>query len=471
VEGALTSDLQLNLNVAELLAGNQNGVPNRGRGMFVESIKEINRARTAELSRELALPHWLVEALIVEYLPCRRYFEGGAEVLFDFSQIEADTIRQIPRPAVVLSDVHLLHNIPSSVVPRHLWGELFGIPNATLGEQKLVEPEGRVNPHHVPFSQSDDDFPRDWKHVLHDWAVVADSDGLYQWRVAESTVFSSEQLDELRHIHEEIICGVPSGEYPREGAALEECRARLAALYERLEAVRANMRATVVAFHTARKRAPEAAYGYTEEVPPTLTGFDQIGLRDNRLTIRTFVEPLFFRAAYQAMCRAQQAQEESIRDGATPAPLEDEIEASAACIILSVMCLEAYINGLIAENLPHQIKELGRKGLQLKWLKVPNLLGKPDCFDRGTLPFQNFGQLVNWRNDLVHYKHEFAEPEEIHSGVRVSKIHNICNLSNAQTAVETVRVMIRRLCENLGETVPIWARQGFPEKWLLGEVG
>ncbi len=436
----------------------------------MESIKVTNRARTGDLSRELNLPHWLVEALIVEYLPCRRFFEDGAKVLFDFGQIKADEIRQLPRPAVVLSNVHLIHNIAKSVVSRRLMGGLVGLPMSTMGDQRLVLPEGRVNPHHVPWLQNDL-CPLDWKHGLNDLAVVADGDGIYQWRVAkfvdqpapdakhgwfESTVFSPEQLAELLRVHDEIIYGALSGGYPPEGAAREESQARLAALYDRLEAVRASMRAVVVAFQAAHKGTPEATYGYTEEIPLTLTVFDQIGLRDNRLAVRTFVEPLFFRAAYRAMRRARQAQEESIRHGGTAVHLEEEIEASAACITLSAMCLEAYINGFIAEKLPDLFKELERGEVKLKWLVVPNLLGKPDCFDRGAMPFQNFGRLVTWRNELVHYKHEFVRPVEIHGAGRGSRIHSVCNVVNAQTAVETVRAMIRQLCESLGEPVPGW---------------
>ena len=63
---------------------------------------------------------------------------------------------------------------------------------------------------------------------------------------------------------------------------------------------------------------------------------------------------------------------------------------------------------------------------------------------------------MTWRNELVHYKHEFVRPVEIHVAGRGSRIHSVCNVINAQTAVETVRAMIRQLCESLGEPVPGW---------------
>src|SRR5262249_6227547 len=159
--------------------------------------------------------------------------------------------------------------------------------------------------------------------------------------------FSPEQLRDLFRVNDEIN-GVLSGENPSESTTGEESRDRLTALYVRLEAVRASMRHTVVAFHADHKGMPEASYGYTEEGPLTLTVFDQIGLigqRDKNLAVRTFVEPLFFRSAYRAMRRAQNAQVESIKHGGTAVHLEEEIEASATSITLSAMCLEAYING------------------------------------------------------------------------------------------------------------------------------
>ncbi len=436
----------------------------------MERIKAINRGRIGELAKELDLPEWLVEAAIVEYLPCRRFFEEEAKVLFDFGMIDADAIRQLPRPVTVLSNVNLIHNVSKSVVAGRMMGGLVGLPMASMGDERLVLPEGRVNPIHVPWIQNNVDI-FDWKHNLNDLAVVHDDDGFYQWRVAkfvdqpgpeakhgwyESTVYSSDQLNALLRVHDEIIYGAFPGDYPAEGPPRVETRARLAELYSQLEAVRSDMRAAVVAFHAARKGAPGAAYGYNEEEPLTLTVFDQIALRDNKLSVRSFVEPLFFRAAYRAMRRSRQAHHDSISHGGTATHLEEEIEESAACITLCAMCLEAYINGFIGEKLPDLFKDLERGEVKMKWLVVPNLLGKPDCFDRGGSPFQNFGSLVNWRNDLVHYKHEYSKPAEIRGIGRGSKIHGICNTGNAQIAVETVRSMIRRLNESLGESVPSW---------------
>lgn len=98
--------------------------------------------------------------------------------------------------------------------------------------------------------------------------------------------------------------------------------------------------------------------------------------------------------------------------------------------------------------------------LTAKWLFVPAILGKPDCFDTGTQPFQDFANLIRWRNDdLAHYKHEFQSPKPLGNLGNVSKVYFICNADNSRLTVETVRRMIYRINKFLSFPVPSWIQE------------
>ena len=92
-----------------------------------------------------------------------------------------------------------------------------------------------------------------------------------------------------------------------------------------------------------------------------------------------------------------------------------------------------------------------------KWLFVPALLGKPDCFTVSTLPFKNFVKLAQWRNDdLVHYKHEFQLPIPHGNLGKVSKVYSICNVDNSRIAIQAVREMVIKINECPGFPIPAW---------------
>jgi hypothetical protein len=439
----------------------------------MDNFQIANEERVGALAAELNLSKWLVEALIVEYLPCRRFFERNAVVLFDFGLIEADDIRRLPRPLAILSNYTVFHNITREALAQRMISGLIGLPMVAAGQPSLILPEGKVNPVYVPWPQNPVSA-WDWKLNPSNHAVVADTDGLYQWAVATfgnrpepgatrgwftSAVYGSDDLARLRVLHDEIVDHFLSPPHPEGPAAMAAARTRLATLYDEVEDVRARLRAAVVAHHAASKGRPEAVYGYTEEPPLTLTVFDQQAVVDGKLKVRSRVEPLLFRAAHRAAIRAESARTGAVSVGrVSVVQLAEEIEAAAEAITLSAMCLEAYINGLIVDLFPDLWKEMERMEAKAKWLLVPVLLRHRDCFARGTMPFQSFAKLIGWRNELVHYKHEFANPVEVAGLGRVSELHGICNVENARKAVDTVTLMVRRLHDCLGIPGPEWGK-------------
>lgn len=235
------------------------------------------------------------------------------------------------------------------------------------------------------------------------------------------------------------------------------------------------MRAAVLSYHDRSKMEPNAHAYYTEDEPPKLTLFDDLDVEPdsqgtNYYTIRTYVEPLFFRSAYRAADKAETHSIFITNDQYFALPLAEEIEASAESIMFSVMCLEAYINGFAKDYSPLWSTQWERSTeLRDKWIDVPTSLGHPHCFDKRRSPYQYFAQIVKWRNDyLAHYKHVSHPPLRKKPLGYISSIYNIFNATNAREAIGTVIKMIQRINNELGKQVPSWVQlytQGYTT-WL-----
>jgi hypothetical protein len=193
--------------------------------------------------------------------------------------------------------------------------------------------------------------------------------------------------------------------------------------------------------------------------------------KKRRIKVRSYVEHVFFRAAHRAADRARQVRNSIDAGEIYPIPIAEEIEASAESIVLNAMCLEAYINGFVQDHLAEQASYIERMKIRAKWLLVPALLGKADCFTPGSQLFDNFSQLVKWRNDdLAHYKHEFRFPVSLGNLGTVSELYSICNADNSEQVVKTVREMIRRLNTCLDFPLPSWIQENISIDSWMGSV-
>jgi hypothetical protein len=428
----------------------------------------VNESRLAELASALALPQWTVEGLAIEYLDCRRFFQDGHLVQFDFGMLEPTDFDSLTHPVVILQNCVLVHNVTKSVVSQRFLRGLVGGPIVPIEQSNVLLPNGKVSPHCLPFQANAIDAT-DMKLGISPYAPVIDGADIFQWKLMcdpgegppqapgtwfSSPVLSTSAMRAMKDIHDDIYqCfQEPPPETLREAKIL---RARLHRLYSELERVRQVLREEVIAYHNVNKESAESLSGYTEEDPLTITVFDEPQLGESNLRVRSFVEPLFFRSAYRARQRALEASERAAQDADAAFWITEEVEASAESITLSAMCLEAYINGVMQERLPSVSADLEGMEIRAKWLATPLMLGHADCFDKGAMPFQAFTELVKWRNQLVHYKRSFDLPVE-QGGRRISKLHGICNAANAGQAVNTVERMVQRLCSRLGVGEPRW---------------
>jgi len=106
---------------------------------------------------------------------------------------------------------------------------------------------------------------------------------------------------------------------------------------------------------------------------------------------------------------------------------QDQVSDILEVYILVAVSLEAFINEICLEKIA-EAKELGNntanlenimygnngRGLEIraKWEKVPECLWRKHLH-KNRPPWQDFHTLIELRNDLVHYKAEYKEPEYV----------------------------------------------------------
>lgn len=428
----------------------------------------VNEENIGAIARELGWPDWITLSVGIEYLPCRRFVHNGHFVQFDFGLLTTDQFRTISLPIVILENCVLFHNVTRSVVSQRLLRGLAGAPVAPIQDLSLLLPNGKVNKKYELMQFNSIDM-LDMKLGVDAHSVVIENDDVFQWRVRPeqhvphsqppdawflSDVFSHKSLAAMKKIHDQIYeCF--RAPFPVDEHESNEVRVRLETRYADLEGIRAMLREELIDYHTAHKNDDMASYGCTTDDPVTVTVFDEPALLDGQLRVKTLIEPILFRSAHRACERAKDCAQRSSNLAEAGFWIAEEIESSATCITLSAMCLEAYINGVIRERLESIWQDLEKMESRAKWLATPLMLGIAQCFDKGAPPFQEFAELVKWRNLLVHYKHKFDLPAE-HDGMRVSKLHGICNAANAQRSIVSVEQMISHLCAGIGVDKPSW---------------
>lgn len=466
--------------------------------MSMISIKVSGTDHVKELAAALKLPTWLVEAVIIEYLPCRRFLEAEASILFDFERVTQQDFESVASPYILLSGITLFHNVTLDVLQTRMTRGIGGLPLSTLVEHPYLSiPQGKASASYIPMIFNPI-TAYDWKLSLTQYAVIYDreTEEVFQWKLiklpgeaSESydamllgynpELYTADQVRKLREIREKISHIFSEYEKAGDANSLVASQERLENCYQQIEKLWVPMRRAVLAYHEQNKSKPETTHGYTKDPPPTLTVYDQFDLqkiqqgtsRKRTFTVRTYIEPLFFRAAYRAYASAAEVKTKINGDTGTSSVIAEEIEAAAECIILSATCLEAYINGFVEDHIEKndERNRIKRMEFTTKWLFVPAILGKPDCFNTSTQPFKNFAKLAQWRNDdLIHYKHEFQLPVPHESLGKVSKVYSICNADNSYMAIETVHEMVTRINEHLGFPIPAWVQvvKKFSSSWL-----
>jgi hypothetical protein len=305
--------------------------------------------RLKKISESLKLPYWWIEAVVIEYFPCRRFGEKGRLWTFDFNLLSDEMIETIPAKQVVIPNFYLVQNVrPQDFTVRAAYA-LTGYPTAPLDEADFV-PEGIANNSAFAFVMQKVSA-WDPKLFFSEVAVVRDESLFYQWKIAERTPhkehgswFKSElfDLEKLYEIYHKLT------EYRTPGILDKPSRQTIANIknyYETLEQIRDELRGKILEYHYSKKKDYDKSKHDVPE-PPRLSLLDTVKLDKGKggYQVKTQIDALFYRSAIQNLEKAFIARKEEKDPQKKHEALIDELEYSAMCIIASVTCLETYIS-------------------------------------------------------------------------------------------------------------------------------
>lgn len=129
--------------------------------------------------------------------------------------------------------------------------------------------------------------------------------------------------------------------------------------------------------------------------------------------------------------------------------------------ILCATALEAHINLIAKRRLKGKFRDnFGKISIEGKWLFLPKILGKT-TFDQGAEPFQSFGKMIRYRNELVHYKGRKESWADFEKGMPKFLDKLGLSLRKARRSIWAVREMILKLSKMIGEEPPYWLREGY----------
>lgn len=137
--------------------------------------------------------------------------------------------------------------------------------------------------------------------------------------------------------------------------------------------------------------------------------------------------------------------------------------------ILCATALETHVNLIAKGHLKGKFKDNFEKiSIEGKWLFLPIIIGKP-TFNQGAEPFQSFGKLIKYRNELVHYKGRRESWSTFEEGVPKFLDKLGLSLRKARRSIWAVREMILELSKKIDEEPPYWLREDIDN--LPGNIG
>jgi len=134
------------------------------------------------------------------------------------------------------------------------------------------------------------------------------------------------------------------------------------------------------------------------------------------------------------------------------------LQATATTHIFCVAALEAHINKIASSFIkPKMFDHYEKLSIEGKWLFLPRFLGGDrDGFDPGHQPYQDFSQLIKFRNALVHYKGKKI-PYFISDSTAIYKPLGL-TLEEASKSVDATKKMILKLAEIMQKDPPKWIK-------------
>ena len=193
-------------------------------------------------------------------------------------------------------------------------------------------------------------------------------------------------------------------------------------------------------------------------------GVTDEGLGSETITVemRSDLEIFMFR---HALINANEASK--YKGATTPDDMQKELEHSMIAILMSHLCLEAYINRIGVLRLAmHPEKErqtlwesLERANPQSKWVIITKLATKTgQTFVKSEEPLKSFEWLMELRNYIVHYRGLPKKSVGMRGPYPITEAQAKLSADNAKKAVDIVKKMIVKFHELDQSTYPQWLK-------------
>ena len=404
------------------------------------------------LSAESGIPHWFLQAAIVEYLDCRTFntYPG-----LSFEKVTAEGLKEaIARCPIVISEP-VLANIHPDTYRSRIISALAGRPHVPLThDPTTLIPEGVLPSSHVPSLRNSLEVA-DPKINFASHFQVFDEGRVWQWQIG--TFVAVEGRNYGKWVSDEINLEVLDEVTPR-FRALDASRvnnggmfpeANIREFYTWLESIRAPIRAQLWRLHASKKAGLTKRGKEYIIPPPLLSSFEDFSVKDGEMRTRFHAEPIFFRAMVRHSRNATEMQKSGT------AFLDEVYSERIEAIINATACLESFINSIGDQLVPRWQELYEKLTPTAKWHLCLLKKGKQEVFDQSRQPYQAFSQIVSLRNSWIHHKRTEAKVVPGGQGPMTSIQKNMpARLIEELPTI--IRRLINELCEALGEPSPDW---------------
>lgn len=213
-----------------------------------------------ELAHAKSVPVWWLEHLIIEYLPCRRYFENEEIWSIDYSLIKPAQVSEIINNKIVIpASTTIYHHVKKETLRDNFLKSFVGLPLEPVSPDFVVE--GKADSDFFPIAYNPPDV-WDPKLTFNNYCLILDGNSFYQWKVAEfhpiegSTRgwFKSEIVDltNLRTINEKIQL-LRDKRRQEKGIDINLLRNEAEIAYNELEQCRLPIRKKLLEYHESKK--------------------------------------------------------------------------------------------------------------------------------------------------------------------------------------------------------------------------
>ena len=369
------------------------------------------------VSSKLGIPKWWVEAIAIEYTDCREFAVGEEIWTFNFEKISINELENALKNHKVILHDPIYHNInPEVFKSRFIYRMVSSIPVPLSEDMEDIIPEGLVSKFYCEF-QGNGIKKYDPKLSFSSYCQIFDNGNMYQWKIAESINVDGQNyskcqsdffdLEPLNDMEQELR--LLQNSYIKVGKkGNDEFRKDVEDYYRRLDDIRRPLLKDLIDYHKGMLKSNSDFPKVLKVTPPILSHFERFTVSDNELCTKFYAETIFYRGCYEHAREAENLVN-SIKSKDEYVNILDEIyEERATAIILGVVCFEAFLNGLGFDYYPEIWKHIEKLDLKKK-CKVYYSLSNKDAslFNKGKEPFKSLIKLIDYRNDLVHYKRKY----------------------------------------------------------------